>query len=152
MDVAARRKTQKNIDLGRFTAARGGKEDYAPLQPGRRDVAIPKLAREKTNPDGSVTKEVCTTQADIEEIHTSNWAKLYGLGESGLTENHLVDQTLTGIRNDPTSRVSTDQAEKLHPDILFTQEAVQEAIGSMSESAAGEDGLTHSFLKTAWKQ
>ena len=72
MDVAARRQTQKNINLGRFTAARGGKEDYAPLQPGRRDVAIPKLARETTNPDGSVTKEVCTTQADIEEIQTLN--------------------------------------------------------------------------------
>ena len=104
-------------------------------------------ARKKTNPDGSITKEVCTTQADIEEIQTSNWAKLYGLGESGLTDNHLVDQTLMGIRNDPTSRISTDQAGKLHPDILFKQEAIQEAIGSMSESAAGEDGLTHSFFK-----
>ena len=133
MDVAARRKAQKNIDLGRFTAARGGKDDYAPLKPGRRDVAIPKLAREKTNPDGSTTKEICTAQADIEDIQTSNWAKLYGLGESGLTNNQLVDQPLLGIKNDATSRVSSDQAERLHPDILFKPEAIREAIGSMTE-------------------
>ena len=119
MDATTRRQAHKNALLGRFTAARGGKEDYAPLQPGRRDVVIPRLTRDKINLDCSVTKEICTTQADIEDIQNSNWSKLYGLGEAGLTPTPLVDQALEDIRKEDNTRVTPTQAEKLHPDVLF---------------------------------
>ena len=72
LDIAGRRRAQKNLSLGRFTSARGGKDDYTPLRPGRRDVAIPRLTRDKTNSDGSITKVVCTTQ-DENRRHTTNY-------------------------------------------------------------------------------
>ena len=59
----------------------------------------------------------------------------------------LVEQTLQEIAKDASSSVSSEQADSLQPDALFTPETVQEAINSTSESAAGEDGLTHSFFK-----
>ena len=107
MIATARRQAHKNTLLGRFTSAREGKEDCASLQPKRRDVAIPRLTREKLNLDGSVTKEICTTQADIEDIQNSNWSKLYGLGESGLTPTPLVDQALEEM-------ISNTSATRIH--------------------------------------
>ena len=105
-----------------------------------------KLCEEIEDDEGNVVERIeYTTQEEISQHATKNFSELYNMSEDDVSYDPLLVKALDDIRGDPEAQVPEDLKESLGWDEIFSTPNITQAIKSMEESAAGQDGLSYAF-------